>query len=70
MMLLNMLARKVQGVSEGGMAAHLELNPAGDWSLVVFPGDQCWGQPCLTSSLMIKTRGLSAPSLTLQKKPI
>lgn len=38
MMLPNMLTRKAQGISVGGMAAHhLELNLASNWSLSAVP---------------------------------
>lgn len=44
----------------------MELNPAGDKSLIVFLRGWYWDWPCLVSLLTIWTRGLSAPSVSMQ----
>ena len=44
----------------------MELNPAGNLSRVVFHKGPSWGLSCLRSLLMISTRGLSEPSVSLQ----
>jgi len=49
--------------------SRMELNPGGSWSQVMFPRAQYWAQLCLISLSMILTRGLSAPSVSLQMTP-
>jgi len=47
----------------------MELNPVGSWSGLVFDRAQFWGQFSLISLSMIWTKGLSAPSVSLQMTP-
>lgn len=52
-----------------GWDQSVELNPAGSWPQGVFPRVSIMGQSCLTSLLMIWTRGSSASSASLQVPP-
>jgi len=51
------------------MKERMELNPAGDWSRVVFPKGQYCGLPHLKSLLMTWMRALNAPSVSLHMTP-